>query len=188
MDTSTKSLKNIFMGIVTTGILTFGGLKSFNAQTTSSMSDPVRELVENMRSATSAEINTEPSLYWKYGEASDALKYSNRHDVIAFVCTLGADAPYADEEIVKAIDENVFTGDSEAPIAIFISPEKAVGKEGAIFTGYIRGESYRDDYTGEKNLSPQELVDTAPQMVNKLNDITRKIDLNPVYSNPENNN
>lgn len=176
------------MGVVAAGMLTVGGIKSSTAQTTASTSDPVKELAARMEAAKPSDITTEPSMVWKYGEASDAIKYSNRHDVIAFVCTIGADAPYTDESIVKAIDENIFTGEIEAPIAIFISPEKAVGKRGAVFEGYIRGESYRDDYTGEKYLSAQELVDTAPQMVNKLNNLSRTIDLNPNYSKPENDN
>ncbi len=175
------------MGLVSTSVLSFGGLKSLVAQqSTSNTSDPVKELVENMRSVTSEEATTEPSMVWQYGEAADAQTYSNKHDVIAFVCSIGENSPYTDEQIVNAIDQNVFTGDIEAPIAIFISPEKMKGKEGSVFEAYIRGQSYRDDYTGEKYLSAQELVDTAPQMVNKFKNYSRAIDKEAILL-PENN-
>ena len=131
-------------------------------------------------SAQSSEV-VEPSMVWQYGGAPEALVYSKRHNVIAFVCTIGEDAPYSDKEISDALDQNIFAGKTEAPIAIFIYPEKVENNQSAVCTAYIRGYSFRDDYTGDKNLSPQELVASAPQLVNKLTDTSRTIDTNPQY-------
>jgi hypothetical protein len=131
-------------------------------------------------SAQSSEI-VEPSMVWQYGGAPQALDYSIDHQVIAFVCTIGEDAPYSDKEIADALDQNIFAGKTEVPIAIFIYPEKVKNNQSAVCTAYIRGYSFRDDYTGEKNLSPQELVASAPQLVNKLTDMSRTIDTNPQY-------
>ena len=99
MRTNNASLTLIFTAVVFTGLLTVTSFKVVKAQGSASKGDPVKELVESMRSANFTDVNTEPSLVWKYGETTDAQDYSNDHDVIAFICSIGADAPFKDKLI-----------------------------------------------------------------------------------------
>lgn len=177
-----RTLKNTFMGLMTTGMMLTGGIKSAMSQVSTSISNPVKEVVENAKSIMDNKTTKEPDMVWFYGGAGNALDYSMDHNVIAFSMTVGADAPYADEQIAKMMAENVFQGAIDAPIAVFIEEKKVKGAKGMASHAYIRGERFISDYEDKNQtasdasiLSAPEIVKYAPEMVNKLNDHTRVI-------------
>lgn len=123
-----------------------------------------------------------PGLVILSGGGGDALAYSVRNNVVAIALLTGSETPHSGEDIARAIKKNIFSGEQDVPLAIFIYPKQTPGKGDIAMSVYIRGNHFRDDYTEKNTFDAKSLRNCAGQIVNKYKDPSRFIDLQNVLS------